>query len=137
MERKLFLRAVGLPWLALPLTALNYWLAWDRLPARIAVHFDVNWQPNGWTSREESLMLALGVTAFMLVVFTVASYATSRKSPSVLSKWTMVAVFYVALGFVFCVNRWVVDRNLDRQQPAPLSELIVSSAPAVATWRNL
>ena len=47
MERKLFQVAVGLTWLALPLTALNYWRAWDRLPPRMAVHFDVNWQPNG------------------------------------------------------------------------------------------
>jgi len=50
-------------WLPLVTIALNYWRAWDRLPARMAVHFDANWQPNGYTSREGSLMLALGMLA--------------------------------------------------------------------------
>ena len=71
MERKLFQIVAGLTWLALalPLTALNYWRAWDRLPMRVAVHFDVNWQPSGWTSREGALMFALGTTTFLLVIF--------------------------------------------------------------------
>ena len=47
----------------LPITALNYWRAWDQLPARMAVHFDANWQPNGYTSREGALMLGLGIMA--------------------------------------------------------------------------
>lgn len=122
MERKLFQIAVGLTWLALPLTALNYWRAWDLLPPRMAVHFDINWQPNGYTSREGSLMLALGTTAFLLLIFTIASYATGSASVSSLAKWSMVAVFYVALGFVFYVNNWIVDRNLSGQ---PRSEVIV------------
>jgi ABC-type maltose transport system permease subunit len=112
MERKLFQIVVGSTWLALPLTALNYWRAWDLLPARVAVHFDINWRPNGWTSREGSLMLALGTTAFLVVIFTIASYAMSRTPVSTFAKWSMVVVFYVVLGFVYYVNNWIVDRNL-------------------------
>src|SRR5208282_2859948 len=123
MEGRLFRAAAWFTWLALPLTALNYWRAWDRLPMRMAVHFDINWQPNGWTSREGALMLALGSTAFILVIFTIASYATLRTASSGLAMWGMVAVFYSALGFVYFVNNWIVDRNLSPQQPAPLSEL--------------
>jgi hypothetical protein len=121
MERKLFQIVVGLTWLALPLTALNYWSAWDRLPARVAVHFDVNWRPNGWTSRESSLMLALGTTAFLLLIFTIASYAARGAAVSNLARWSMVVVFYVVLGFVYYVNNWIVDRNLTEQQ----NELVV------------
>ena len=123
MERKLFQVAVGLTWLALPLTLLNYWRAWDRLPARVAVHFDINWQPNGYTSREGSLMLALGTTAFLLVIFTIAGYAACGARVSSFARWSMVAVFYVALGFVYCINNWIVERNLSAQQPAPHAEL--------------
>lgn len=112
MERKLFQMAVGLTWLALPLTALNYWRAWDLLPARVAVHFDINWQPNGWTSREGSLMLALGMTAFLLLIFTIASYAMRGAAVSNLARWSIVVIFYVVVGFVYCVNNWIVDRNL-------------------------
>ena len=125
MERKLLLTAVGLAWLALPLTALNYSRAWDRLPMRIAVHFDANWQPNGWTSREASRTLALGMTAFLLVVFTVAIYAMLRTATSNLSRWALVAIFYLALGVVYRVNSWIVDRNLSGKQSSPFAELIV------------
>ncbi|MGA2374425.1 MAG: DUF1648 domain-containing protein [Candidatus Sulfotelmatobacter sp.] len=120
MEQKLFQAAVGLTWLALPLTLLNYWRAWDQLPPRVAVHFDINWQPNGYTSRQGSLMLALGTTAFLLLIFTIACYATRNAAVSSLAKWSMVAVFYVVLGFVYYVNNWIVDRNLSRQQRTEL-----------------
>jgi uncharacterized membrane protein len=124
IERKIFQAAVGLAWLALPLTALKYWTAWDRLPMRMAVHFDVNWQPNGWTSRKGARMLALAGTAFLLAMFTIAGYA-SRRTSSIVASWAIVAVFYGVLGFVYYVNGWVVDRNLGGQQPTPFAELIV------------
>lgn len=125
MEQKLFPLAVGVAWLALPLTALHYLRAWDRLPARMAVHFDVNWRPNGWTSREGALMLVLITTILPLVTFTVAAYVVSRRAAvSNLSKWAMVAVFYIALGVVYFVNNWVIDRNLNAG-PTPFSKLLV------------
>jgi uncharacterized membrane protein len=111
MERKLFLTAVVLAWLALPLTALNYSRAWDRLPTRMAIHFNASWQPNGWTTREGSRMLALGMTAFLLTVFTITSLVVRAVPAPAFSRWAMVAVFYVVLTVVFLVNKWVVDRN--------------------------
>lgn len=132
MERKLFQAAVGLAWLALPLTALNYSRAWDRLPMRIAVHFDANWQPNGWTTREGSRMLALGMTAFLLVVFTIASYAARRTNPSSLSTWALVAVFYIVLGVVYYVNAWIVERNFEPRSK-PFAALIIPADLVVAS----
>jgi hypothetical protein len=132
MDRKLFLAAVGLAWLALPLTALNYSRAWDRLPMRIAVHFDANWQPNGWTTREGSRTLALGMTAFLLVVFTIASYAARRAAPSSLATWALVAVFYVVLGVVYHVNAWIVERNLE-PRAKPFAEVSVPAGLIVAS----
>jgi Protein of unknown function (DUF1648) len=125
MERKLFQTAIVLAWLSLPLTALKYSSAWDRLPMRIAVHFDANWQPNGWTSREGARLLALGTTAFLLTIFTIAGYATAHMSASALSRWSMLTVFYVVLGLVYHVNSWIVDRNLSAKQGSPASESMV------------
>jgi hypothetical protein len=116
MEQKLFIAAVGLAWLALPLTAWNYQRAWDRLPQRVAVHFDINWQPNGWASREAARDLALGTTAFLLTAFTFAAFTVSRQRSSSLSRWMMVLVFYVVLGLIYSVNKWIVDRSLISQQ---------------------
>ena len=124
MERKLFHVAIALAWLALPLTALIYSKAWDRLPMRIAVHFDANWQPNGWTSREGSRRLALGMTALLLVIFTIAAYAARRVGASTPSQWALVAIFYVVLGVVYSVNSWIVERNF-HPRSKPFAESIV------------
>jgi hypothetical protein len=120
MNRKVIF-AVLIAWLALPLTAFNYWRAWDRLPARIAVHFDVNWQPNGWTSREGALTLALVTTGVLLATFTFATFVASRKRTSVISLWAMIIVFYVALGLVYRVNKWIADRSIVQTQTTPLN----------------
>ena len=101
---------------------------------RVAVHFDANWQHNGWTSREGARMLALGVTAFLLAMFMIASYAATRTGSSSLARWAMATVFYVVLGLVCYVNGWIVDRNLGGKQSAPVAEVIVcSSTKAVCT----
>jgi hypothetical protein len=129
MERRLLFAAVVLAWLALPLTALNFSRAWDRLPQRIAVHFDANWQPNGWTSREGARTLALGTTGFLLAVFTLAAFAVSRSRASTLSRWGVVIVFYIAISLIYFVNNWIVDRNLTPQS-LPSAASLASSAMA-------
>jgi hypothetical protein len=121
-------------WLALPLTALSYWRAWDHLPMRMAVHFDADWQPNGWTSREGSLTFSLGDTVFLLVVFTVAAYAVSLQKPS--SAWPMLITFYLALGLFLFASDWVVQRNLIQgnlhgSSRVPQSVLVRSEFPHV------
>ena len=115
MNRDWYKTLVWLMWLTLPTTALNYWWAWDRLPARIAVHFDVNWQPNGYTSREGSLVLALGITTFLLVAFTVAALIVRAQKPS--AAWPMLIVFYVSLSACWLANNWIVERNLNAPPP--------------------
>ena len=55
METKIYRTVLGLPWLAVPLIALRYWIDWDRLPVSMAVHFTSGNRPDGWASRENSL----------------------------------------------------------------------------------
>jgi hypothetical protein len=123
MERKLFLAAVVLPWVTLPWTAQIFSGAWDRLPTRVAVHFDANWQPNGWTSREGARTLALGMTLFLLLVFTISAFVVSQVRTASASKWVLIVVFYFAIGVVFSVNRWIVNRSL-AQPASPVSEVL-------------
>jgi hypothetical protein len=120
-------------WLVLPATVLKYWRAWYRLPSRMAVHFDANWQPNGYSSREGSLMLALGITAFMLLVFTIAAYIVSAQKPG--AAWPILIVFYVSLSVLWLANNWIVERNL-RALPAH-SELVGSNSPATGDSRKV
>jgi hypothetical protein len=117
MKRDWYTLATWLMWLALPITWFNYRRVWDRLPMRMAVHFDANWQPNGWTSREGALYLGLGIIAFLLVVFTVAAYAVRTNKPS--SAWPVMIVFYVALTGLCLLNNWIAQKNLNEQsQPS-------------------
>jgi len=103
--------AMLLMWLALPVNALNYWTAWDQLPARMAVHFDANWKPNGFTSREGALYLGLGIMASMLVLFTVSALIVRAMKPS--ASWPVLVVAYVTLGFCWFGNRSIVNFNLE------------------------
>jgi len=132
MKRDWYTLATWLMWLALPITALNYWRVGDRLPMRMAVHFDANWQPNGYTSREGALLLGLGIIAFLLVLFTVASYAVRTNKPS--SAWPVMVMFYVALTALCVVNNWIAQRNVN-EQPLPSASLQVRLSPACESER--
>jgi hypothetical protein len=112
MNRKLSPWLVALPWIALPATVLRYWLVWDQLPMRLATHFDINGRPNGWMSRQASLVFALGLTAFMLVIFTMATYVIHRKYTTDAFSFAMLGFFYLIIGVIYYVNSSVVEHNL-------------------------
>jgi Protein of unknown function (DUF1648) len=113
MNRKSFAILTWLMWLALPLTGLRYWQVWDELPVRMATHFAANGQPNGWMPRETSLYFALGLTAFVLIIFTGLALAILRqKATPDLASFALLGFFYVILGFVFYVNNGVLKHNL-------------------------
>ena len=81
MNRDWFKPLVALMWLTLVASAASYWQAWDQLPNRMAVHFDANWQPNGYTSREGAVMLGLGIMAVMLMLFSLAALIARALKP--------------------------------------------------------
>jgi membrane protein implicated in regulation of membrane protease activity len=54
----------------------------------------------------------LGTTAFLVVVFTIAGYATGRAAAPSSAGWAIVAVAYAVLSFVLYINHWVVERNV-------------------------
>jgi hypothetical protein len=114
-------------WLALPITALSYWQVWDGLPMRMAVHFDANWQPNGYTSREGALYLGLGIMVSMLVLFTVTALIVRTLKPS--ASWPVLVVAYVTVGFCWFGNHSIVNFNLNAQ-PAH-SELVGPNSLAI------
>ena len=82
MTRSWFKPLVALMWLAFPISAWGYWHVWDRLPTRMAVHFDKDFQPNGYTSKEGSVELGLGIMAVMLVLFTISVLIAHAMKPN-------------------------------------------------------
>jgi hypothetical protein len=116
MNQKVFQTLTWLMWLALPITAFRFWLAWDRLPLRMATHFNLNGRPNGWMPRVTALYFALGVTALVVVVFTVISYVAHKTHAPDLLSWSLLGFFYLIIGFVYAGNSGVVQYNLDGQR---------------------
>jgi|SRR5450432_1286525 len=118
--------AVLLTWLPLAIVALKYWRVWDRLPMRMAVHFDGNWQPNGYTSRQGSLIDALGMLAAMQVLFTIAFFIVRARKPEAL--WPTLLFSYAFLAFFWYANNSIVEWNLSH--PPAHSELMGPDFPA-------
>ncbi len=113
MNRKAFTILTALMWIALPLTALRYAQVWNQLPARMATHFNASGQPNGWMSRETSLYFGLGLTAFVLILFTVIALVImkSKTMPDPIA-FAMLGFFYLIVGVVFYANESVLRHNL-------------------------
>jgi len=130
MHRDWYKMLTWLMWVTLPSTALNYWQAWDRLPARMAVHFDANWRPNDYTSREGSVMLGLGIMVFILGVSTVAALVARALKRS--ASWPVLVISYLVLGFVGYGNNSIVDFNL-HAQPGHSHRL----RPASIDWQEV
>lgn len=123
MNRICFKAGVLLMWLALPLSAWEYRSVWEQLPARMAVHFDANWRPNGYTSREGALELGLGIMAVMLVMFTLAALIMHTLKPP--AAWPALLIAYAVVGFCWYGNHSIVKFNLNAQKES--SQLSVLS----------
>jgi hypothetical protein len=126
MNDKLYRSMVWMLWLALPLTGLQYWLVWDQLPARLATHFDAVGHPNGWMTRQTALIFPLGMTLFLLIVFTAV---LSRVRKSVAGAWAVLGLGYVVLGVVCWGNHAVINYNLygNPVQVGPIIIAVIAS----------
>ena len=123
MRRNWYKPLLALMWLTLMTSALNYWRVWDRLPDRMAVHFDANWQPNGFTSKEASVELGRGIMVVILVLFTVAGLIAHAMKPA--AAWPMLVAFYLVLGMIWYGNYSIVKFNLNRFTAYPPLNLTV------------
>ena len=128
MTRTCYKPLVLLMWLALPISAWNYWHVWDQLPVRMAVHFDANWQPNGYTSRQGALELGLGIMLAMLVLFSVATLVIYAMKPA--ASWPALLIAYVVVGFCWYGNYSIVNFNLNAHAGVPQSSVIRSQCSA-------
>jgi hypothetical protein len=134
MNRKPFTILTVLMWLALPLTGLRYAQVWNDLPSRMATHFAANGQPNGWMTRETSLYFGLGLTAFLLVIFTaIAVVILKQKTMPDKASAALLGFFYLILAFVFYGNNAVIQYNLTGA-PIRISPLIVGFPIAIVIF---
>jgi len=109
MNRRFWHLGIAFLWIAIPAIYYQYQNVWDRLPARMATHFDVNNHPNGWSPKQSSMWFILGVTAFIVLLATVL-LARIRKPDT--SSWAILAMFFLVLGILYRASASVIEYNL-------------------------
>ncbi len=129
MDSKSYRTITALLWLALPVIGLQYWMVWDQLPVRIASHFGPTGQPNGWMTRETSVIFSLVLVAFLLATFTWA--LTRIRKPDALA-WSLLAMFYVVIGVLVSVTSSVLDYNIHGRRLNIVPEMVVTFLAAFA-----
>ena len=96
-----------LPWLSPPLVAAVHLLLWERIPERLAVHFDLSGTPNGWMTRGQSLAFDLAVLLFILVM----SYLKLRRQ-SQREQHSGLLILNAAILFVILVFLGLLKYNI-------------------------
>jgi hypothetical protein len=129
MDSKAYRTITALLWLALPVIGFQYWMSWDQLPVRIASHFGPTGQPNGWMTRETSVIFSLVLVASLLATFTWA--LTRIRKPDALA-WSLLAMFYVVVGVLVSVTSSVLDYNIHGRPLNIVPEMVVTFLAAFA-----
>lgn len=130
--RPAYFRALaGLMWLALPISGLLYAVAWNQLPERVATHFNFDNQPNGWISRETSLVFSL---VFTTLVTASAKWTLSRVKKPEPTAWALLLLFYVIVASLLWAEESIIAYNTERRpvNVVPLLTAVIVSAVLVA-----
>ncbi len=93
-------------WLAVPTTALHYWLEWEWLPSRIPTKYDAAGRAIAWASRPDALTLLLGILGFMLVLITAVGFLVGYQRPERVRP-ALVTFYVVIVVTWFFENRFV------------------------------
>lgn len=127
-SRTLFGLFSALQWLALPILVLEFGAVWQKLPERMATHFDLAGQPNGWMPREEAVIVMLGISAAVLIV---ATWIASRVKDPDATAWGLIALFYVIQGTLIYAAQSMIDFNLHATPVHPGPVMLVGIVSAV------
>ena len=105
-----YFRALSvLMWAALPANAVLYAISWRQLPQRLATHFDFANRPNGWMSREGSLIFSLVFATFMAAI---ATWILLRVKKPDATAWGLLILFYVVQGTLLWAETATIDYNV-------------------------
>ena len=127
-SRTLFGLFSALQWLALPVLVLDFGSVWQRLPERMATHFDLAGQANGWMPREEAVVVMLGISTAVLII---ATWIASRVKDPDATAWGLIALFYIIQGTLIYAAQSMIDFNLSGKPVHPGPVLLVGIVAVV------
>jgi hypothetical protein len=132
MTRVSYRTLAALLWLAPVAIAIRYWQVWDRLPARVATHFNAQRQANGWMTREMSLYYSAGFLAFMAAVLFIILLVIERKYPLAKVSWALLAFCHVETWMLVYLMNSMLEFNLNRTPISTSLFAIVSVLGVIA-----
>jgi hypothetical protein len=109
MDPKLWNAGVVFMWLTIPAVAARYWLVWDQPPEPIATRFHAVGRPNGWMSRQDSLIF---IVLLMLFILMLATTILSRIRKPDATSWALMGFFYALVAVLVWGNEAVLGYNL-------------------------
>jgi uncharacterized membrane protein len=73
------MKKMGWVWAGTFILAMVYLaVLWNCLPERIASHFDFNWRPNGYATKESFLTVFMTISVAVNLLFLVMGFITTR-----------------------------------------------------------
>jgi hypothetical protein len=130
MNRSLYKSLAALLWLGPVVVWLRYRELWDRLPARMATHFNAAGVANGWMTREMSLDYGAGSVALLAGIFSVVLFVVVQKYELAKFSWALLVFFHAEIWtFVYLMNS-LAEFNVNHT-PIAIAPLPIVSAVGV------
>jgi len=112
MIRSWYKTLIALLWFAPVALGIRYWQIWDRLPIRMASHFDAAGRANGWMTRDAALYFDLAFLVFLAATFSVVLYLVQTKYELAKISWALLVFLHLEIWtFVYLLNS-TLDYNL-------------------------
>ncbi len=136
MNRTAYKTLAALLWLAPVTILLRYRQLWDRLPARMATHFNAQGHANGWMTREVSLYWSAGFLAFFAGVFFIVLLVVAARYPLTRFSWALLGFFHTEIWTFVYLQNSLVEYNLGQTSELAVSPLLVVSVAGalVLVW---
>lgn len=109
MARSLYRVFSWVLWLGLPGAAIRLFMVWERLPMRLATHFDFAGRPNGWMTPKGFLVFILVTITAIATLSTIVAYRAAQPD---ISAWALLGFFYVVVGILCGAADGIVKYNL-------------------------
>ncbi len=96
-----FFKRILLAWMAVPLTALDWAIAWRKLPEQVVMKYGSSGRPLSWAPRAAAmrfeLSLMAGVIGFGTVLAFLVALTAPWKGPQVAGVVLVIGVFMLVL----------------------------------------
>ena len=136
MTRTWYKTVTMLLWLAPVAMGIRYAQVWERLPLRMASHFDAADRVNGWMSRDAAFYFDLGLLIVLAAVFTAVVYVVLNKYDLVKLSWALLIVLHAEIWAMVHTLSSTLDYNLNGSaiSIAPLLVVNVVGAIVIAAF---